>query len=52
MNPFFFQMANIREHCSWVIDDRQQATLKAGGWSRLLFSVCITQLRLTCARCR
>ena len=29
LNPFFFQMANIREHCSWVIDDRQQATTKA-----------------------
>ena len=29
LNPFFFQMANIREHCSWVISDRSQATLKA-----------------------
>ncbi len=29
LNPFFFQMANIREHCSWVIDDREQATAKA-----------------------
>jgi len=29
LNPFFFQMANIREHCSWVIEDRQQATDKA-----------------------
>jgi heterodisulfide reductase subunit A len=29
LNPFYFQMANIREHCSWVIDDRAQATLKA-----------------------
>jgi heterodisulfide reductase subunit A len=29
LNPFFFQMANIREHCSWVIDDRQLATQKA-----------------------
>ena len=29
LNPFFFQMANIREHCSWVIDDRAQATIKA-----------------------
>jgi len=31
LNPFFFQMANIREHCSWVIDDRQLATQKAKG---------------------
>jgi len=29
LNPFYFQMANIREHCSWVIDDRQLATNKA-----------------------
>ncbi|MCJ7433360.1 MAG: FAD-dependent oxidoreductase, partial [Anaerolineales bacterium] len=29
LNPFFFQMANIREHCSWVINDRVQATDKA-----------------------
>jgi heterodisulfide reductase subunit A len=29
LNPFFFQMANIREHCSWVIEDRQEATQKA-----------------------
>jgi heterodisulfide reductase subunit A len=29
LNPFFFQMANIREHCSWVIDDHQKATTKA-----------------------
>jgi heterodisulfide reductase subunit A len=29
MNPFFFQMANIREHCSWVVSDRTQATDKA-----------------------
>lgn len=31
LNPFFFQMANIREQCSWVIDDREQATEKAWG---------------------
>jgi heterodisulfide reductase subunit A2 len=29
LNPFFFQMANIREHCSWVVNDRVQATDKA-----------------------
>jgi heterodisulfide reductase subunit A len=29
LNPFFFQMANIREHCSWVIEDRREATTKA-----------------------
>jgi heterodisulfide reductase subunit A len=29
LNPFFFQMANIREQCSWVIEDRGRATTKA-----------------------
>jgi heterodisulfide reductase subunit A2 len=29
LNPFFFQMANIREHCSWVIQDQTLATEKA-----------------------
>jgi heterodisulfide reductase subunit A len=29
LNPFFFQMANIREHCAWVVSDRAQATSKA-----------------------
>jgi heterodisulfide reductase subunit A2 len=31
LNPFFCQMANIREQCSWVVSDRQQATTKAKG---------------------
>jgi heterodisulfide reductase subunit A len=31
LNPFFFQMANIREHCAWVIADKEQATAKARG---------------------
>jgi NADH:ubiquinone oxidoreductase subunit E len=29
MNRFLFQMANIREHCSWVHTDRKRATAKA-----------------------
>lgn len=29
LNPFFFQMANIREHCSWVVEDPALATEKA-----------------------
>jgi len=29
MNPYLFEMANIREHCSWVTEDRQEATEKA-----------------------
>ena len=41
LNPFFLQMANIREHCSWVIDDRQQATGKA----RSLVSAAVRRVR-------
>lgn len=29
INPFFFQMANIREQCAWVINDQREATQKA-----------------------
>jgi heterodisulfide reductase subunit A2 len=29
LNPFLMLIANIREHCSWVVDDKEQATQKA-----------------------
>lgn len=29
LNPFYFQMANIREQCSWVVPDPVEATEKA-----------------------
>ena len=29
LNPFLFQMTNIREHCSWVTDNPAAATEKA-----------------------
>ncbi|MEO0294894.1 MAG: CoB--CoM heterodisulfide reductase iron-sulfur subunit A family protein [candidate division WOR-3 bacterium] len=29
LNPFYFQMANIREHVSWVTKDSKEATEKA-----------------------
>jgi len=29
INPYFFEMANIREHCSWVTRDHVEATEKA-----------------------
>ena len=29
LNPFLCEMANIREHCSWVHEDRDEATTKA-----------------------
>ena len=30
LNPYFFEMANIREHVSWVVEDHEAATEKAG----------------------
>ncbi|HTX71126.1 MAG TPA: FAD-dependent oxidoreductase, partial [Thermoleophilia bacterium] len=29
LNPFLLQMANVREHCSWVTEDKDDATEKA-----------------------
>jgi len=29
VNPYLFEMANIREHCSWVTEDKEEATEKA-----------------------
>ena len=29
LNPYLLEMANIREHCSWVTKDREKATDKA-----------------------
>jgi len=29
LNPYYFAMANIREHVSWVVKDSRQATAKA-----------------------
>ena len=36
MNPYMLEMANIREHCSWVHTDRRQATEKAKDLVRVL----------------
>jgi heterodisulfide reductase subunit A len=35
INPYLVEMANIREHCSWVHPDREQATLKAAELVRM-----------------
>ncbi len=36
LNPYLFEMANIRNHCSWVhSDDREAATLKANDLVRM-----------------
>jgi heterodisulfide reductase subunit A len=29
LNPYYFAMANIREHCSWIVHDTVTATAKA-----------------------
>ncbi|MCG6916756.1 MAG: FAD-dependent oxidoreductase [Deltaproteobacteria bacterium] len=29
VNPYLFQMACIREHCSWIVEDKEEATSKA-----------------------
>lgn len=29
MNPYMFEMVNIREHCSWVSENKEEATRKA-----------------------
>ncbi len=29
LNPYYFQMACVREHCSWVTEDAEEATFKA-----------------------
>jgi heterodisulfide reductase subunit A len=29
LNPYYFEMANIREHCAWISKDTAQATAKA-----------------------
>ena len=29
LNPYYFAMVNIREHASWVLKDKEQATAKA-----------------------
>ncbi len=35
LNPYLVEMANIREHCSWVHHDREQATAKAAELIRM-----------------
>jgi len=41
LNPYLFEMANIREHCSWVTEDKQLATEKA----KSLVSAAVSRVR-------
>ncbi len=36
LNPFLCEMANIREHCSWIHEDRARATAKAIDLTRFI----------------
>ena len=38
LNPFYFHMVNIREHVSWVHEDREAATLKVKDLARAAIS--------------
>ena len=42
LNPYFFEMANIREHVSWISKDSVQATAKA----RRLVSAAVARVAL------
>jgi heterodisulfide reductase subunit A len=46
LNPYYFAMANIREHVSWVIKDKEQGTAKAKRLVRAAVSRVILQEEL------
>jgi heterodisulfide reductase subunit A len=46
LNPYYFAMANIREHVSWVIKDKEQATAKAKRLVRAAVSRVVLQEEL------
>ncbi len=53
LNPFLFQMTNIREHCSWVSDDRHCRYRESQGvWYRPLCAGWLSKSRWKCARWR
>jgi heterodisulfide reductase subunit A len=42
LNPYMYKLVNIREHCAWIIPDKDEATAKAvqyirGGLKRVLY---------------
>lgn len=53
LNPYFFQMANIREQCAWVIDDKSEATDKAlhllsGAIARVVYHTPLRSQEIAC----
>jgi len=52
LNPYLLEMANLREHCSWVHDDRDAATAKAIDIIRAMaaktkFNAPLTEIRVS-----
>ena len=41
LNPYYFEQANIREQCSWVHDDHEEATEK----SKALIAAAVSRVR-------
>jgi heterodisulfide reductase subunit A len=46
LNPYLFDMANIREHCSWCHTSKQQATKKAEDLVRMAIARCALHVPL------
>lgn len=51
LNPYLYQLINIREQCAWVIHDKEKATEKAiryiqGGIRRVLYQLALFERKL------
>jgi heterodisulfide reductase subunit A2 len=51
LNPYLYTMVNIREHCAWIIPDKDKATEKAinyihAGMSRVLYQSALEEKQL------
>ena len=47
LNPYFFEMANVREHCSWIHTDKETATPKAFDLVRMAVAKALRNEALT-----
>jgi heterodisulfide reductase subunit A len=51
LNPYLYKIINIREHCAWIVHDKEQATEKAlqyirGGLRRVLYQIELYEKKL------
>ncbi len=51
LNPYLYKLVNIREHCAWIIPDKEEATRKAiqyirAGMSRVLYQTPLLEKEL------